>query len=760
MKSNTTIHEYNQLLSCVFKSLSGIDDSKVYRIHYCTQSNRASEGSLTSTFLDLSDEQNTIELPSNETFLENALTSLAGTNAACVFVTPPIIPPREISEEFRNRHGNSEFLETLIETLVRSNSTASVFAFLLPINFLGAIRNGSWRREFFTNHSAVVIEHPLPFEEMSHFATMQFATVIFSRNSGPVRFFRVPTDELAGTLQRKLTDLTRLLRIQRGNTEFGFVCSEDLNENYPTSFDFYSAETKALRKQVSVLGEKVPLSQIADILRGVILVNPANTQHGTEQIDNYALCIRPNAITVDGRIDLTELDERRQPCRILNYLQDGDICVWQVSSSQRGLRAGVYVGDGRLITANPNVIIIRPKAILTTEQRLVLLAFLRSPLAMQLVMSKQISSTLNGVARVFPGLIREFPVPIADPDLAGALRNLDEAKAAFQRWSQEIDDASRELFINSNLADARSNIQKHGKLARQRYRAATQVEDLDYRIRTQYPYPLAHAWRGFRLGGQNRFETLTSLTRLAEIHTCFLAQLAILLGRETGKRIGYLDSMASRLQSRGGGTNFGDWLSIVKEVNQSSLFRNLPEDTMLTELTFIMASDNEWESSTQNLMSIRNDISHQRVDPTHISIDMISEAMNAIDLIFKATEFLTDYRFVLVTNTSFDSIKRVCTFHFRDLSGDNQLVPLQTGTASRMDLEAGSLYLRDRNGHLHLLRPMLHYLECPNCHQMSTFYLDTYNLVDTPSVGLKSIERNSVRTEMLVNEFRHIGMLR
>jgi hypothetical protein len=754
------MNEYNKLLSCVFNSLSGINDSTVLRMHYRIPSKRDSEGILNSNFRDLSDEQNAVELPADETFLENALSSLAGTNAACVFVTPPIIPLREISDGFRNRFGNSQFLETLIETLVRSNSTPSVFAFLLPVNFLGAIRNGSWRREFFPNHSAVVIEHPQPFGETIQFATLQFATVIFSKNPGPIRFFKVPAEELARTPQRKLTDLARLLRIRHGETEFGFVYSEALDENYPTSFDFYSAETKALRKQVSVLGEKVPLSQIADILRGAIPINPEINQQGSDRIESYALCIRPNSITVDGRIDLTDLDERRQPCRILNYLEDGDICVWHVSSRQRGLRAGVFVGDGRQITVNFNVIIIRPKAILTYEQRLVLLAFLRSPLAMQLAVSKQIGSTLNGDARVSPALIRDFPVPIADQELAGALRNLEEAKAAFQKWFQEIDESSSQLFINSDLADARRNIQKHGKLARQRYRAATQVEELDYRIRTQYPYPLAHAWRGFRLGGRNPLETLSSLTRLAEIHTCFLAQLAILLGRETGKRIGYLDTIASRLQSRGGGTNFGDWRSIVKEVNQSSLFRNLPENTVLSELTFLVASDSDWESSTQKLMAIRNDISHQRIDPGHISIDMISEAMNAIDLIFKATEFLTDYRFVLVTNTTFDSIKRVCTFQFRDLSGDNQLVPLQTGTAGRMDLETGSLYLRDRNGHLNLLRPMLHYLECPNCHQMSTFYLDTYNLNDIPSVGLKSIERNSVRTEMLVNEFRHVGMLK
>jgi hypothetical protein len=671
-----------------------------------------------------------------------------------------MIHPRDVSNSFRILTGSNLFSEMLIETLVDTLSSASVFAFLVPVSFLGTVRSGRWRQRFFQSHHTVIIEHENPFEHTAQFTMPQFATVVFSKNAGPIRFFRVPTNEIARGTNRKLTDLERLLDLNNGSTDFGYVCTDDLDENYPTSFDFYSAETKALRKEVSVLGEKVALSQIADILRGYIPINFANNHEGTDSIDKVVLCIRPSDITVDGRVDLTGLEERRQPCRILNYLQDGDICVRQISSSEVGLVAGVYIGDGRSITANPNVIIIRPRAILTPEQRIVLVAFLRSPLAMQLANTKHIASTLNGCVRVSPAIIRDFPVPIADNELAGALKNLEKAKLAFRKWSQDIDDASRDLFASANLTDARRNILEFGKLARQRFRAATQVEDLDYRIRTQYPYPLAHAWRGCSVGGQNPFETLSSLTRLAEIHTCFLAQMAILLGRTIGKRIGYLDSLASRLQSRSGGTNFGDWLSIVKEVNESSAFRDVSVDTVLSELTFIRASDNGWESSVQKLMKIRNDISHQRIDPTHVNSEMVSEAMAAIELIFRATEFLTDYRLLLVTNTNFDSILRSCTFQFRDLSGDNQLVPLQMETASRMDLEAGSLYLKDRAGKLHLLRPMLHYLECPNCHQMSTFYLDTYNPNNPRSVGLKSIERNSVRSEMLVNEFRHIGILK
>lgn len=92
----------------------------------------------------------------------------------------------------------------------------------------------------------------------------------------------------------------------------------------------------------------------------------------------------------------------------------------------------------------------------------------------------------------------------------------------------------------------------------------------------------------------------------------------------------------------------------------------------------------------------------------------------------------------------------------RFLGAAYTLAPLCSGITNAV-LETDSLYLRDRSGKLHLLRPLLQYLECPECHQMSTFYLDSYKGGNT--VTVKSIERSSSREEEIADLFRFVGLL-
>ena len=159
-------------------------------------------------------------------------------------------------------------------------------------------------------------------------------------------------------------------------------------------------------------------------------------------------------------------------------------------------------------------------------------------------------------------------------------------------------------------------------------------------------------------------------------------------------------------------------------------------------------------------MTLRNDDSHGRISSSNVSADVLAEAEKALETVYRATEFLTDYQLLFITDTHFDSIRQINRYHYRDLTGDNALAQLREDQSPRADLEKHSLYLRDRQKHLHLFRPLLQYLECPECHQMSTFFLDTYDPASGGStVGLKSFERNSVRTEPIAEDFRHVGLL-
>ena len=95
-----------------------------------------------------------------------------------------------------------------------------------------------------------------------------------------------------------------------------------------------------------------------------------------------------------------------------------------------------------------------------------------------------------------------------------------------------------------------------------------QVEEFDYRVRTQFPHPLAYIWREAQVAGPDLYYRLRAITKAAEGHTCFLAQVGIIFGKITGNSIAYLQTIAARLSGRRSGTNFGDWFAIVKEVGE------------------------------------------------------------------------------------------------------------------------------------------------------------------------------------------------
>ncbi|MEU1785034.1 hypothetical protein ABZ553_03875 [Streptomyces sparsogenes] len=68
-------------------------------------------------------------------------------------------------------------------------------------------------------------------------------------------------------------------------------------------------------------------------------------------------------------------------------------------------------------------------------------------------------------------------------------------------------------------------------------------------------------------------------------------------------------------------------------------------------------------------------------------------------------------------------------------------MPTSTMTVPRNDLEAGSLYLRDSDHELRLLRPFLVGRDCPTCRLWSTVHVDR---APKGKVILKSLEHGHV----------------
>lgn len=714
-------------------------------------------------------------LPADERFLDEAEELLLNQPSSIVFAIPPWVRDMDLSREWRDRHRRIGLIESFAEQVFQPagpppnqqlelgevpiphrKNVPDVLILFLPRSFIQRERTGEWRSQFFKERATTIIEHD------HHLNVLGFGwefphgnravTVVIQKDPGPLRFFKIDYNLLDSTSEEWRQDLKHLLTKQGGETKHGYVYRGEVSSRYGTTFDFYSPATQRLRDNIKDFSKKVSLEEVADILLGFHPIDLRQRENSNTQRIQH---ISGRNILPNGEFDLTELRTIDAPesARSIRFLEEGDICVRRIRNPRGpSFIAAVFPGHRQPLAFDQSVIVIRPKAFLSPEQRMVILAYLRSPMANQLFKAKGASITLEN------HVLREFPVPLADQDLITAIQGLTEARNAFAEWTAKLDQELSELVSNEDMQASRTKILTSGQLARQRYRAARQVEELDYRIRTQYPLPLAYLWRDWQVSSPDAYRSLRNILKAAEGFTCFFALVALLAGRISNIRIGYIEQMAGRLADRGGGTNFGDWFAILKEVGDSKKFKQHKGSVPFYEVTEMMHSE-EFENALRLLMSTRNDDSHGRLNPSAIPASLLADLEKALTTIFEHAGFVSDYGLIQIKRSRLDTIKGLTRYEYADLKGDNPLVPVHKGETTQSDLEIDSLYLRDRAGQLHLFRPYLHYLECPECHLMSTFYLDTYSGTG-PTVGLKSFERNSVRTENFADDFKWAGLIK
>lgn len=236
--------------------------------------------------------------------------------------------------------------------------------------------------------------------------------------------------------------------------------------------------------------------------------------------------------------------------------------------------------------------------------------------------------------------------------------------------------------------------------------------------------------------------------------------MAILLARTVeGAKIGWVHEMAKRISgSSSKGTNMGDWIAILREVRDSKAFRNVPDPVPFGEVLHFLR-DEEADCALQSLADHRNDQAHGKGPKGSQIKPAFAECLPNLEILLQVVEFLSEYRLRYIESTQRDSMRKTTHYEYRDLMGDHALVPLDHGDTELSELEAQSLYLVDRSGELHLLRPLLIRRECPECRSWATFYLDTWEK-DGDCCILKSMECGCTIEDTDISwAFRRIGLL-
>lgn len=584
-------------------------------------------------------------------------------------------------------------------------------------------------------------------------APLHGALVVYAnQDAAPrlTRFFAVPSDDVGD--EELINDFRQLMRQGGGNTRFGFVHRGELTPGDPLNADLYEPTVVERRSAIRFYGAVQRLDRIADFVATVSREGDSARLSGTSGTGLVPV-LQGREIDAAGLIK--PLGERLQCAASEDEtLRPGDLCVRAViTHAEPYLAVAEIRQEDEAMVAMESVLVLRPRAELKSEDRLFLRDYLRSP---------HVASGLRpamGPLRLTQETLGGLPVPMLNEALKAALADLSAAKDNLLEWALEVDKIRGKLVLEDAVQEAITHVFQAGQRVRQRVAAAKRVDELTYRVRTQFPLPLAYLWRVVDVSRANLDGYVRTL-ECAEGFACYLAILAVTNARAAGVELKALADMAERLSTTPAGVSFGDWSTILNEV-AGRRFRAAAQGKQLPvpEVVDAFVPSAAAADALRSLQKARNDQAHGRGPRGAAIQDRFYEVRDALTELVHQCDFLSEYPLRLVEESRWDALQDLSRYDYRDLIGDHPLVPLSTTESSRSDLEQRSLYLVDRRADLHLLRPLLLRLECDVCGLPSTFAPDRY-LPATQEWVLRSMEHGHAMTRSgLADAFRSAGLI-
>jgi RNA polymerase-binding transcription factor DksA len=409
--------------------------------------------------------------------------------------------------------------------------------------------------------------------------------------------------------------------------------------------------------------------------------------------------------------------------------QEGDLLLVRLSGREREMRVHKVTGKHISNEIPRKGVILRPKRALQIGEERFLASFLESELFLKLL--RQVSPRRTG--NVKPSELSEIFVRVPDGSALDLVQDLLDAEKQFRRYA---DDSLRETnnfhaLLNSqeSLSSTTRTFAKNSRSIRQRHRSAKSVSNLDERIRSNYPLPLAFRWRllearrdeSSRLSQDQIKLELEDIHEACEVLLGYLACVGVALAQHEGKALGVLGNARENLSY-----TFGLWKQICLNFGEAD-FGSI--DSELAKGLNRYFSDERVKKAIEALNVVRNADAHGRLSPYH---SLLVESREQIRMLFEEVEFISDYPLVLVEQVSWDAISRRASLKFRLLRGDHPEVPLEPPLEQTTnDFEVGALYIRSgpqQSSALILARPLLLSERCPQCGLRSTYLPD--RLVD------------------------------
>lgn len=468
-------------------------------------------------------------------------------------------------------------------------------------------------------------------------------------------------------------DFRQLLRRGGGRGQFGYVLRDIPPPGDSLAFGRHDPALAARRAELAVLGTSATVGELFEFLR-----------YGTHSVaDRKLLQKNPSQgasrvvtgrdLQRDGVIAAPDEDARWGFVPKSRQLKAGDILLQRifVANNLYGLRAVEVTESDLPAVANDLVVTLRPKRPLSAPERILILGFLRSPLARQLT-----AVAADGQANLSWDVMREVHLPLPDQALSAALEDLARAAARFEEWHAEAQSLLASVFADDSAAGTRARIVGTGRKIRMRSETAGLLDDAGYTFRTTFPYPVAYRWREVEaaVSAQSFKTAYEAILAAAEVLLCYAANAGLAVAREESIELGAMKTIRDRLKPSAHGLGFGDWLTVLKEIEEGKATRRVPDGSPIADLRSFLA-DADVKAALKRLSDRRNNESHLRpMEALDLPV-AVDAALADLSVLYGAAAFLSDLPLIHVTAVQWDSFRKRAIVSYRELTGDHPVVP-------------------------------------------------------------------------------------
>lgn len=546
-----------------------------------------------------------------------------------------------------------------------------------------------------------------------------------------VRLFETPRRPMA-ELADVVEDFRRLLRMKGGTSNFGYVLQSIPSKETDLGFRRNDPRIAARRAQLADFGKAARLDEVFELLPLGIDHTVAKANQVDRQVGGAARVLTGRDVQRGGRIALPEETSLWVKIAPEKRLRVGDIVIRALQGPTLGSGfVWARVSEEDLPVASSHIIhVLRLRETVDPVVEDFVLRFLSSKQAPELI-----DLSTSG-AHLTRGDLGALQVPLPDESMRVALESVQYARDRAGEWQSEATELLDSLFDEDTAAESKKRISLASRAVRWRVDAADAIEDFGYQIRTRFPHPVAYRWRvadALLSTGPNA-DGYRAVLEAAEALLAYTANVALALARAADLPVGAIDGVRKKLAT-GQGPGMGDWVAVLDEI-PGKKFRPLDERLGIPEIREFLEGPGV-RGAQRWLSARRNDEAHnRRVDSIDLP-EVCERAVEELLVLMRSAQFLADLPLLLIVSIRWDSLSGQGEVSYRQLTGDHAVVPQQTMTVSDSGIEQGSLYIRDADHRLHLMRPYLIGRECPICRNLSTFHVDKVSGV---MVVLKSLE--------------------